>query len=220
MTATKIIIASVISYVTIFSIAYFLFLNTTFTGDAAGSGLAKGLTFLFGVGFLFLLAVILTIVHIYLFRGVTPVWVKLISFIPIVLPTLLFLTGYLGLGKSTEPVIEEQAHRLTIEIKSNAPLENATLRFRTSRGGSSSKLKTVQEVGGVYFYQTNHAIFYEEDRKLSVYSDDFKTPEYYLVMPYEPEPLPFTDWKVLDAMKRNDTDSVIIEFRYTVSLPD
>src|SRR5688572_28975106 len=121
MTATKIIIASVISYVTLFSIAYFLFLNTTFTGDAAGSGMAKGLTFLFGVGFLFLLAVILTFVHTYLFSGVTQVWVKLISFIPIVLVTLLFLTEYFGLGKSTEPPIEEQAHRLTIEIKSNAP---------------------------------------------------------------------------------------------------
>lgn len=220
MTATKIIIASIISYVTLFSIAYFLFLNTKFTGDAAGSGLAKGLTLLYGLGFLFLLAVILTIVHLNLFGGVTQVWVKPISFIPILLPTLLFLTEFLGLGKSREPSIDEQAHRLTIEIKSAVPLENATFVFRSSSGSSSSKLKNAHEEGGVYFYQMSTAIFYDDDRKFYVYSDDFETQENYLVIPYAPEPIPFTDWKVLHGMKRNGTDSVIVEFRYTVTLTD
>jgi hypothetical protein len=218
MTAAKIIIISVISYVAIFSIAYILFLNTKFTGDAAGSGMAKGLTLLYGLGFLFLLAVILTIVHLNLFGGVTQVWVKPISFIPILLPTLLFLTEFLGLGKSREPSIDEQAHRLTIEIKSTVPLENATFVFRSSCGSSSSKLKNAHEEGGVY--QMSTAIFYDDDRKFYVYSDDFETQENYLVIPYEPEPIPFTDWKVLHGMKRNGTDSVIVEFRYMVTLTD
>jgi hypothetical protein len=157
MTATKIIIISVISYISLFSVAYLLFLNSKFTGDAAGSGLAKGLTLLYGLGFLFLLAIILTVVHIYLFRGVTPLWVKLISFIPVLLPTFVLLIDVFGLGRPKYPTIEEQAHRLTIEIKTTTKLENATLLFRSSKGSSSSKLKPIREEQGVYFYEKSNS---------------------------------------------------------------
>ncbi len=201
MTTTKIIIVSVISYISLFSVAYLLFLNSKFTGDAAGSGLAKGLTFLYGLGFLFLVAIILTVVHIYLFRGVTPLWVKLISFIPLLLPTFVLLIEYFGLGRSTYPTIEEQAYRLTIEIKTPTKLENATLLFRSSKGSSSSKLKPIREEQGVYFYEKSNLISYEEERKFYVYSNEFETTEHYLVIPYEPEVSPFTEWKVLQGMK-------------------
>lgn len=217
MTATKIIIISVISYISLFSVAYLLFLNSKFTGDAAGSGLAKGLTFLYGLGFLFLIAIILTIVHIYLFRGVTPLWVKLISFIPLLLPTFVLLIEYFGLGRPKDPPIEEQAYRLTIEIKTTTKLENATLLFRSSKGSSSSKLKPIREEQGVYFYEKSNLISYEEERKFYVYSNEFETTEHYLVIPYEPEVSPFTDWKVLRGMKSNNADSVMLEFRYKIT---
>ncbi len=217
MTTTKIIIVSVISYISLFSVAYLLFLNSKFTGDAAGSGLAKGLTFLYGLGFLFLIAIILTVVHIYLFSGVTPLWVKLISFIPLLLPTFVLLIEFFGMGRSEYPSIEEQAHRLTIEIKSTTKLENATLLFRSSKGSSSSKLKPIREEQGVYFYERSNLISYEEGRKFYVYSNDFETTEHYLVITYEPEVSPFTDWKVLQGMKSNNVDSVILEFRYKIT---
>jgi presenilin-like A22 family membrane protease len=90
MNPTKVIVISVIAYIALFFIAYFLFQNTRFSGDAAGSGLAKGLTFLYGLAFLFLLAVIVTIVLLVLYRSVTPFGVKLMAFIPIFLPLFIF----------------------------------------------------------------------------------------------------------------------------------
>jgi hypothetical protein len=217
MSATRIIIISVVSYISLFSVAYLLFLNSKFTGDAAGSGLAKGLTFLYGLGSLFLIAIILTAVHIYLFRGVTPLWVKLISFVPLLLSTFIILTEFLGLGRPNSPTIEEQAHRLTIEIKTATKLENATLSFRSSSGGSSSKLRPIGEENGFYIYEKSTAIYFEEDRKFYVYSNEFKTPEYYLVIPYEPEASPFTDWSVIYGINNNEIDSVMLEFRYKIT---
>lgn len=46
---------------------------------------------------------------------------------------------------------------------------------------------------------------------------EFETTEHYLVIPYEPEVSPFTDWKVLQGMKSNHVDSVILEFRYKIT---
>jgi hypothetical protein len=218
MTPTKIIAVSVISYVALFSVAYILFLNTRFTGDAAGSGMAKGLTLMFGLGLLFLLAIILTIVHIYFFEG-TPRWVKLIAFVPILLPTYFFLTDFLEVGRPRDPSVERQAYRLTIEIKSATNLDNATLTYRSTSGSSSGKLTPTREEGGFYFYEKRNAFyFYEDDRKFYVHSSDFRTEEFYLVTPYEPEVIPFSDWKVVNEMKSNGVDSVKFEFRYKITL--
>jgi hypothetical protein len=133
------------------------------------------------------------------------------------LPTLILLIEFFGLGKQKEPIIEEQAHRLTIEIKTATKLENATLLFRSSRGSSASKLTPVREEDGIYFYEKSNAIFYEEGRKFYVYSNEFTTTEHYLVIPYQPEPLPVTDWSVLHGMKSNGIDSVTLEFRYKIT---
>jgi hypothetical protein len=50
-----------------------------------------------------------------------------------------------------------------------------------------------------------------------VHSIDFRTEEIYLVTPYEPEVIPFTDWKVVNEMKSNGVDSVKFEFRYKIT---
>jgi hypothetical protein len=216
VTATKIIIVSVLAYIALFFIAYILILNTKFTGDAAGRGMASGLTFIFGLGILFIIAVILTSVLIYLSSS-APSWVRLIAFIPILLPTFFFLKDFFGLSMPNEQAFEEQAYRLTIELKSDFNLENATFTFRSSKGSSSSKLHTIKEEGGFYFYEKNNAIYSEEERKFYVHSKDFETEESFLIISYKPEEIPFTDWKALPGIKNNVEDSVILEFRYTIT---
>jgi hypothetical protein len=91
------------------------------------------------------------------------------------------------------------------------------LLYRSERGSSGSKLALLREEGGVYFYENSNAIYSGEDRKFYVYSNDFKTDEQFLVLPYAPEEIPFTDWTVLSGMKSNGVDSVQLEFRYKVT---
>ncbi len=217
MTATKIIILGVISYTVLFLSACMLFGNLKFTrNDAAGNGLEKGLTFVYGLGVLFLLAIILTLINIYFFSNVTQLWVKCIAFIPLLLPTFIFFVEVFHVGKQKESTIEEQAHRLTIEIKTATKLENARLLFRASTGSSNSKLKLIKEPS-IYLYETSNAIFNQDDRSFYVYSDEFKTAEYLFDIPYKPEVIPFTDWQELRGIKTNGADSVMLEFRYKIT---
>ena len=64
MNANKTVVIGVILYVVLFIIMSISFVNTKFTGnDPAGNGMAKGLTFFYGLGILFIIAVILTIIN-------------------------------------------------------------------------------------------------------------------------------------------------------------
>ncbi len=86
--ANKVIIITVLLYIIVAISMYLKFLNMEFSGsDAAGNGMSKGLTFFYGLGILFLIAVVLTVVNTYFFKDISSIWVKIIFFIPILLPT-------------------------------------------------------------------------------------------------------------------------------------
>ncbi len=90
--ANKVIIITVSLYIILAISMYLKFLNMGFSGnDAAGNGMSKGLTFFYGLGILFLIAVILTIVNTYFFKDITSIWIKILFFIPIILPTFVII---------------------------------------------------------------------------------------------------------------------------------
>ena len=218
MSADKTIIITVILYITLFIMMSVAFLNTKFTGnDAAGNGLAKGLTFFYGLGLLFIIAVIVTIINVFFLKNVTSQWIKFFFFVPILLPLLVFGVEYLEIGKSRPPSIEDQAHRLTIEIRTTKELKNALLSFRSSKGGASSKLKDKKIENSFYIYQDNKAIFYESGRKFYIRTDEFETPEYHFEIPYEPKISSFTNWKTLFEEKNDSQQNIKLEFRYKIT---
>ena len=218
MNANKTIVIGVILYVVLFCIMSISFLNTKFTGnDAAGNGMAKGLTFFYGLGILFIIAVILTIINAFFLNRVTHLWIRIIFFIPLVLPLVIFGIEYLEIGRSAPPSIVEQAHRLTIEIRTVNKLKNPRFSFRSSKGGSHSKLNYKEMEEDFHIYENSNAIFYGTGRLFYIRSDGFQTPEYELGIPYEPMIIPYTNWETFYRSKSGSQDSIKLEFRYKIS---
>lgn len=218
MNANKTIVIGVLVYVVLFIILSISFVNTKFTGnDAAGNGMAKGLTFFYGLGILFIIAVILTIINAFFLNKVTHLWIKFIFFIPVLLPLIIFSIEYFEIGRSGPPSIADQVHRLTIEIRTTKKLENPRFSFRSSKGGSHGKLNYKRAEDSFHFYENSNAIFYGTDRVFYVKSAEFETPEYQLEIPYEPEIAPFTDWVVFFKSKSGPQDPIRLEFRYKVT---
>lgn len=218
MTSNKIIITSVVIYVIILIIMYIGFSNQQFTGsDAAGNGMAKGLTFFYGLAILFLIAVILTIVNAFFFKGITSAWVKFLFFVPIALPLLILVVTFFEIGTPKQASIEKQVHRLTFEIRTRENLKDATFSFRSSKGGSHSKMKNEKVQDEFYVYENRNAIFYEDKRKFYIRSNGYETPEHYLEIPYKPEIIPFTNWEVLHGIHAETKDTIKLEFRYKIT---
>ncbi len=218
MNANKTVVIGVILYVVLFIIMSISFVNTKFTGnDPAGNGMAKGLTFFYGLGILFIIAVILTIINAFFLNRVTHLWIKFIFFIPVLLPLVIFGIEYFEIGSPRPPSTDEQVHRLTIEVRTTKKLENPRYSFRSSKGGSHSKLNYKKAEDNFHFYENSNAIFYETGRKFYVRSDEFETPEYQLEIPYEPEIVPFTNWETFFKTKSESQDSIKFEFRYKIT---
>jgi len=218
MNANKTIVIGVILYVVLFIILSISFVNTKFTGnDAAGNGMAKGLTFFYGLGILFIFAVVLTIINAFFLNRVTHQWIKFIFFVPVLLPIVVFSIEYFEIGSYRPPSTAEQVHRLTIEIKTTKELGNPRYSFRSSKGGSHSKLNYKKMEGSFHFYENSNAIFYETGRVFYIRSDELETPEYELAIPYELEIVPFTDWETFFKTKGGSKDSIDLEFRYKIS---
>lgn len=99
MSANKKIIVSVLSYVVLFCISGLIFAFSEFTGsDAAGNGMAQGLTLLYGAMGISILALVLTIINAFVFKHVTKFWIKFLFFVPLLtIPLLAFalVGGYL-----------------------------------------------------------------------------------------------------------------------------
>ncbi len=218
MASNKVIITSVIIYIAILVLMYVSYSNQQFTGsDAAGNGMAAGLTFFYGLGILFLIAVIFTIINAFFFKGITATWVKFLFFVPITLPVLLFLITFFEIGTPRQASIEKQAHRLTFEIRTKESLKDATFSFRSSKGGSHSKMKNEKVEDDFYIYENRNAIFYEDKRKFYISFNGYETPEQYLEIPYEPKIIPFTKWEVLHGIKGDTQDTIKLEFRYKIT---
>lgn len=218
MTSNKIIITTAVLYVIILVIAYISFTNQQFTGsDPAGNGMAKGLTFFYGLAILFIVAVVLTIVNAFFFKGITSLWVKFLFFVPTSLPLLIFIITFFEIGTPRQTSIEKQVHRLTFEIRTKENLEDATFSFRSSKGGSHSKMRSEKKEGDFYVYENRNAIFYEDKRKFYIRSNGYETAEYFLEIPYKPEIVPFTNWKVLHGIHAETKDTIELEFRYKIT---
>ncbi|WP_420321094.1 hypothetical protein [Flagellimonas sp.] len=92
MSANKKIIVSVLSYLVLFCISGLIFSFSEFTGsDAAGNGMAQGLTLLYGAAVFSILAVVLTIINAFAFKKVTKLWIKFLFFVPLlIIPIMAF----------------------------------------------------------------------------------------------------------------------------------
>ncbi len=217
MVANKTIIISVTLYVSLFIVAVFWFLNTNFSGsDAAGNGMNKSLVSFYGLGVLLLIAILLTIINIFQYKEISLLWVKVLFFLPLALP--LATTGiiFFEIGQVKGPSTDEQAHRLTFEIRSTKQLENPSLAFKSTNGGASSTLRYTQMEGDYHFYEKSTIIYFENDRSFYIRSKQIKTKKHFLKIPYEPKVIPFTDWQLLLEMGKDSIKTPKLEFRYKI----
>lgn len=212
------IVLSVVIYVASFIRAAILFSNKKFTGsDAAGNGMAKGMTFFYGLGIFFIVAIALVGVSIFLFSSLTILWLKYVVFVPILMPVLTFLYTMLEIGSPRQVSIEDQCHTLTFEIRTTNPLRNGVFGFKSSGGGSGSRLSKEKSKSEYTLYKSSNAIFYETGRKFQISSDDFETAYHTLDIPYKPVVFLFTDWTTIVDFKRDDNSKIELQFRYKVS---
>ena len=95
MTPNKIIITSVALYIIILVIMSISYSNQQFSGnDAAGNGMSSGLAFFYGLAILFFIAIIITVINAFFFKGITSNWVKFLFFVPIALPLIIFMITF------------------------------------------------------------------------------------------------------------------------------
>jgi hypothetical protein len=82
------IIVSVALYAFLMVAMIVFYLNIDFGrgNDAAGQGMARGLTLLYGIGILFFVGLVQTIVNCMFFKKITCPWIKILAFVPIFLP--------------------------------------------------------------------------------------------------------------------------------------
>jgi len=220
MTANKIILISVALYVIILVIMYIVFSNRQFTGnDAAGNGMAKGLTFFYGLGALFLIAVVLTIVNAFFFKDISITWIKFLFFVPILLPFLIFIITFLEIGRPKKPSAEK-VYRLKFEIRIKERLKNPTFSLSTSLGDSHGKLNSKKTENSFYVYENEKFIFYENKRMLYIKSDGYEKIEYNLEIPYKPKVIPFTNWETVSEINKDTQNTIKFGFRYKITKVD
>ena len=86
MHPNKIILVEVISYVVLYTLTYTLapkIFNPV--GDAAGKGMASGFLMLGIIAAFLLIAIILTVINLFLFKGVTSTGIKFLAFVPLLI---------------------------------------------------------------------------------------------------------------------------------------
>jgi len=156
------VVLSVAIYVMSFLSAAILFSNKKFTGsDAAGNGMAKGMTFFYGLAIFFIGAIVLAGTSMFLFSSLTIMWLKYVAFVPILMSVLTLLYTMLEIGRPRQVSIEDQCHTLTFEIRTSGTLRNGVFGFRSSGGGSSSRLNEENSESEYNLYKSSNAIFYE-----------------------------------------------------------
>ena len=86
MHPNKIIVIEVISYAILYVLTYTLaprIFNPV--GDAAGKGMASGFLMLGIIASFLLIAIILTVINLFLFKGVTSTGIRFLAFVPMVI---------------------------------------------------------------------------------------------------------------------------------------
>lgn len=205
-------------YATLFVAMAISYSKKKFTGsDAAGNGMAKGLTFFYGLGILFLIAVVLTIINAFFFKDINATWVKFLFFVPISLPVLIFTFTFLEIGIPRQASIKKQTHKLTIEVRTKEKLEDVSFSLRTSSSGSHCRVNNGKEEAGFYVHTFGSAIFYETYRVFSMRWTGYKTLKYELEIPYKPQIIPFTNWETLSGINEATKDTIKLEVRYKIS---
>lgn len=84
MHPNKIILIEVISYVVLYALTYNLapkFINPV--GDAAGKGMASGFLMLGIIAAFFIIAIVVTVINLFLLKGVTSTGIKFLAFVPL-----------------------------------------------------------------------------------------------------------------------------------------
>jgi len=216
MNSHKTILITTAIYVLIFVITIVGYSQKDYTGsDPAGNAMSAGITTMLIFGILFLLAVIITIFNAFSFKSITSNWVKLAFFTPIALPFLtVFFLALLDGNRDTS--VKKQAHRLTLEIRSNQLLPEPYISFRTSNGSSGGSLKLDRDNAPWFIYKSTHSILYQTERKFQISYDTISTQIFYTKIAYKPTPAPFTNWENLPLDTATDNDSLIMQVRYKV----
>jgi hypothetical protein len=218
MTANIIIVISVVLYVILLLVMYKAFSNRQFTGsDAAGNGMAKGLTFFYGLGVLFLIALVLTIVNAFFFNDISFTWIKFLFFAPILLPLLIFTITSMEIGRPKRTSIEKQIRTLTFEIRTKVKLKNPAFSLSTSEGRSHGKLNNKKIENSFYVYENEKFIFYGNKRMIYVKSDGYEKTEFNLQIPYKPKVIPFTKWETAFGINKDTQATIKLEFRYKIT---
>ena len=212
MNANKIIIISAVVYVVLFVITYLTVINSKFSGgDAAGNALSSGYAYLLGFGILFILAIIFTIINIWFFSQVSSLWIKLLAFIPILLPVIVFSVDYFGIGNNERDDIDLN-FKLTLEIRSSEKIDSAAITYKSSKGGYSRKLNFNKSEDNFYYDELTFTLGDEEDRRFIINAPNIEIQKNYFRFEYFGGILDYTDWMPLKPIEPND--SLRIEFRY------
>jgi len=80
-----IVIFHVVIFILLLLGFFYWFSTQKKSGDAAGSGLEAGFTYIYGIVILVVIALILSIVHFYLIKEVTITWIRYFAFFPMAL---------------------------------------------------------------------------------------------------------------------------------------
>jgi len=86
MHPNKIILIEVISFVVLYVLTYTLapkLFNPV--GDAAGKGMSSGFLMLAIMAVFLLIAIVLTVVNLFLFKGVTSTGIRFLAFVPLII---------------------------------------------------------------------------------------------------------------------------------------
>ena len=217
MNASKTVIISVLVYAVLFAILYFTFINSKFTGgDAAGNAMSKGYTYILGLGGSFIIAIILTGINFWLMRNGSPLWIKALALVPILLPMIVIGADYFAIGNREQGDDMERNLRLTVEIRSSEKIDSARLIYKSSMGGYSRKMVFIEGANNFYYDEQPFTVSYEVDGRFKIKSGNFETEEYYFDLEDAPDPLEYSGFIPLNLIGTNYSDSLKIEFRYMV----
>ena len=217
MFANKLVLLSSLLYIVVFIYLAYSHSNTSFnTSDAAGNAMAKGLGLVYGLVILFVIALVLTIINAFYFGEVTSLIIKILFFVPILMPTSVLIMTVMEVGRPTPVSIDKQRHRISFEIRTKRKLSEATLGFRGTYGRSKRAIKFKEEKDGYYYYVSSAYTYHEYNREYFIRSGEIETENNKLDLPYIPVETPLTDWVKVVAQKAV-TDSFIFEVRYKIT---
>lgn len=85
MNPNKLILTETISYIILYLLSYVIAFDIRLTpgGDAAGNGMERGFLLLFLVVLFFFIAIVLTVINLFMIKKVNSRGIKLLAFFPI-----------------------------------------------------------------------------------------------------------------------------------------